>query len=84
MIVFDQCIGGSMERGVNSHLVNAVCLLRNTSVRYRKALMECVFTCYRLEAVVEPWIEGLWDALSSLFDQETNEEVWINKTDVHT
>lgn len=46
--------------------------------------MECMFICYRLEAVVEPWIEGLWNALSSLFDQETNEEVWINKINVHT
>jgi len=31
---------------------------------------------FRLEAVVEPWIEGLWGALSSLFDQEANEEVY--------
>ena len=84
MIVFDQCIGGGIERGVNNHLLSRVCLLRNTSVRYRKALMECMFTYYRLEAVVEPWIEGLWDALSSLFDQETNEEVWINKINVRT
>ena len=74
MIVFDHCIGGSMEQGVK-YVLSAVCLLRSTSVRHRKALMEYMFTCYRLEAVVEPWIEGLWNALSSLFDQETNEEV---------
>ena len=28
--------------------------------------------------MVEPWIEGLWDALLSLFDQEPNEKVCIN------
>lgn len=38
--------------------------------------------CYRLEAVVEPWIEGLWDALSCLFDQQANEEVYNN--DIYT
>ena len=33
MIVFDHCIGGSMERGVK-YVLSAVCLLRSTSVRY--------------------------------------------------
>ena len=28
--------------------------------------------------MVEPWIEGLWDALSSLFDQDSIRKVYID------